>query len=105
MAFDALELQDQLEAGELHTALSLYRGPLLPESNSPTLDEWRRYLETALRESALQQANPEPLWSLVRSDAGGLGSDPELLFRLKSLLYTSDPRLALVEARLQLVGY
>lgn len=101
--FDALEVQERLSGGDLAGALARYRGALLPGSSSPTVGEWRDFLAHALRESALQHADPDTLWGLVCTDPGSFGSDPELLFRLAHSLNPDDARLALVQARLRLV--
>jgi hypothetical protein len=105
VAFDALAVQEHLAGGDVAGALSLYRGPLLPDSSSPTLGEWRDFLAHALRQSAMQRADPDTLWALISSDPEGFGADPELLFRLAHSLNAGDPRLALVQARLRLAGY
>lgn len=104
VAFDALTVQEQLAEGNLEDALALYRGPLLPDSSSPTINEWRDFLAHALRRSAMQRADPDPLWALIRGDPDGFGADPELLLQLTRSLSSSDPRLALVQARLRLAG-
>ncbi len=42
-----------LDTGDVPTAIAAVCGPLLPESTSPDLEEWRRYLEVALRSAVL----------------------------------------------------
>jgi hypothetical protein len=104
VTFDALEVQACLARGDVAGALAYYRGPLLPDSDSPTLGEWREFLAHALRASALERADADTLWALVSSDPAGFGSDPEVLGRLARSLGGRDPRLPLVQARLELVG-
>ncbi|GGX02086.1 transcriptional regulator [Streptomyces malachitofuscus] len=56
---DAREVLHALEHGDVETALRLYRGPLLPRSEAPGIEEWRTHLEVAVREAVLAGTNPE----------------------------------------------
>ncbi|MFI6567554.1 transcriptional regulator [Streptomyces sp. NPDC050534] len=56
---DAAEVLRALENGDTDTALRLYRGPLLPRSEAPGIEEWRTHLEVAVREAVLASARPE----------------------------------------------
>ncbi|WP_367320300.1 GAF domain-containing protein [Streptomyces sp. HUAS ZL42] len=56
---DAAEVLRALENGDTETALRLYRGPLLPRSEAPGIEEWRTHLEVAVREAVLASARPE----------------------------------------------
>ncbi|MEV5431748.1 GAF domain-containing protein [Streptomyces sp. NPDC052701] len=56
---DAVEVLHALEGGDAETALRLYRGPLLPRSEAPGVEEWRTRLEVAVREAVLASARPE----------------------------------------------
>jgi hypothetical protein len=55
---DALELLDAIAAGDLTTALRLYRGPLLPGSDTPGIVQWREYLAVSLRTAVLASGSP-----------------------------------------------
>ncbi|MGP4084453.1 transcriptional regulator [Streptomyces sp. KR55] len=56
---DAADVLRALENGDADTALRLYRGPLLPRSEAPGIEEWRTHLEVAVREAVLASARPE----------------------------------------------
>ncbi|GAB2729903.1 GAF domain-containing protein [Streptomyces bullii] len=56
---DAVDVLRALENGDAETALRLYRGPLLPRSEAPGVEEWRTRLEVAVREAVLASARPE----------------------------------------------
>ncbi|KNE82540.1 MULTISPECIES: helix-turn-helix domain-containing protein [Streptomyces] len=56
---DAVDVQRALEHTDTETALRLYRGPLLPRSEAPGIEEWRTRLEVAVREAVLASTRPE----------------------------------------------
>ncbi|MEV0180345.1 transcriptional regulator [Streptomyces sp. NPDC050625] len=56
---DAVDVLRALENGDAETALRLYRGPLLPRSAAPGIEQWRTYLEVAVREAVLASTRPE----------------------------------------------
>ncbi|GLV79809.1 helix-turn-helix domain-containing protein [Streptomyces hygroscopicus] len=56
---DAVDVLRALENGDVETALRLYRGPLLPRSAAPGIEEWRTHLEVAVREAVLASTRPE----------------------------------------------
>jgi hypothetical protein len=56
---DAVDVLRALERGDTDTALRLYRGPLLPRSEAPGIEEWRTRLEVAVREAVLASVRPE----------------------------------------------
>ncbi|MFF9773946.1 GAF domain-containing protein [Streptomyces sp. NPDC013978] len=56
---DAADVLHALESGDTETALRLYRGPLLPRSEAPGIEEWRTHLEVAVREAVLVSTRPE----------------------------------------------
>ncbi|MFF4585698.1 GAF domain-containing protein [Streptomyces sp. NPDC001388] len=56
---DAVDVLRALESGDADTALRLYRGPLLPRSEAPGIEEWRTRLEVAVREAVLASTRPE----------------------------------------------
>lgn len=63
---DFLELREDLERGNLHRALELYRGPLLPESQAPGIEALRCELEEALRSRVLRARDPGLLYALAQ---------------------------------------
>ncbi|MEU0133081.1 GAF domain-containing protein [Streptomyces sp. NPDC006296] len=56
---DAVDVLHALRGGDVATALRLYRGPLLPRSQAPGIEEWRTCLEVAVREAVLTSDRPE----------------------------------------------
>ncbi|MEV0600220.1 GAF domain-containing protein [Streptomyces sp. NPDC050315] len=56
---DAVEVLRALERGDTETAVRLYRGPLLPDSEAPGIVAWREHLEVAVREAVLASASAE----------------------------------------------
>jgi hypothetical protein len=56
---DAVDVLRALERGDMDTALRLYRGPLLPRSQAPGIEEWRTRLEVAVREAVMASSRPE----------------------------------------------
>ncbi|MDQ1006212.1 hypothetical protein QFZ82_000697 [Streptomyces sp. V4I23] len=56
---DAADVLRALDNGDAETALRLYRGPLLPRSEAPGIEEWRTRLEVAVREAVLASTRPE----------------------------------------------
>ena len=96
---DASECETALAAGDLRTALSLYRGPLLEKSDAPGVHEARLYLEERLRQSALHAGDAETLLPLAET----LRNDLELWEALHAALPLGDRRLPLVRAQLQRV--
>lgn len=48
---DFVEIWKHLDAGRADDALQLYRGALLPPSNSPELEEWRRCIDAVMADT------------------------------------------------------
>ncbi|GAA5066533.1 helix-turn-helix domain-containing protein [Nocardia callitridis] len=59
LSCDAVDLLAALAAGDLAAAIRLYRGPLLPGSDTPGVVYWREYLEVAIRTAVLSSDNAE----------------------------------------------
>ncbi|MGW4400374.1 GAF domain-containing protein [Amycolatopsis nivea] len=57
---DAADVLKALERRDLATAVRLYRGPLLPQSEAPGIVRWRDHLEVTMREAVLASEAPEP---------------------------------------------
>ncbi|MCM6775230.1 transcriptional regulator [Nocardia sp. CDC159] len=93
---DAVELLAAIAAGDVATALRLYRGPLLPDSDTPGIVEWREYLLVGLRTAVLSSRNPTHLVEF----GARCPADAEVHERALRLLAADDPRRALVAARL-----
>lgn len=84
-----------LDTGDVSTAVATARGPLLPASEAPDLQEWRTYLEVALRTAVLGCDDIDA----VRSLADGQPYDVQLQQHLVSVLPAGDPRLSAARAR------
>lgn len=51
---DVRQLREALRAGDVGAVSRLYGGPLLPDSESPAVREWREVLDVAVRDMALR---------------------------------------------------
>lgn len=95
---DMVAIDQHLQTGRLQDALWLYRGALLPVSQSPFLRDWRMYLVAALRKALLLRGDSELMWQFVNQHDP---EDVDLLLALLEHLPRHDPRIALVRARLE----
>jgi DNA-binding winged helix-turn-helix (wHTH) protein len=57
LTVDVAELRDALRAGSVDLVSRLYAGPLLPDSESPAVCEWREVLDVAVRDVALRSGS------------------------------------------------
>lgn len=94
---DFSELIEAVEAGELITALDLYKGPLLPGSDAPAVVELREYVDELLKGTILRSSDVELMIRLGTMMEGDL----EIWERAKSLLAPKDSRRGLVNARIR----
>lgn len=85
-----------LDSGDVAKAVATARGPLLPTSEAPDVEEWRTYVEVALRTGVLGCEDIDP--ALALADAQPY--DVELQQHLVNVLPDDDPRLASARARL-----
>lgn len=93
---DATELLAALAAGDIAAAVRLYRGPLLPGSQTPGIVEWREYLEVGVRTAVL--AADQAGYAL---DYGARApGDIEIHEHALRLLPVGDARRAVAAARL-----
>jgi hypothetical protein len=86
-----------LDGGDVARAAATATGPLLPGSESPELEEWRTYLEVALRTAALGSHDVDAVLTLADADP----YDLELQEHLLRVLPSGDPRVATARARVQ----
>jgi hypothetical protein len=86
-----------LDGGDVTRAATTATGPLLPGSESPELEEWRTYLEVALRTAALGSRDVDAVLALADADP----YDLELQEHLVRVLPAGDPRVATARARVQ----
>lgn len=96
IACDATEVLDAIAAGDLTTALRLYRGPLLPGSDTPGIAQWREYLAVSLRTAVLTSG------SATHAVQYGIRCTDDIAVHEHALrlLAPGDPRRAAVTARL-----
>lgn len=92
---DFLEVQRLLFGKDLVGALRLYRGPLLPRSDAPGIEELRHELEEVLRQAGLASRDPEALMTLGEC----LPEDLEIWEALMQIMPQSDPRFYAVLSR------
>ncbi|WP_063821777.1 hypothetical protein [Nocardia pneumoniae] len=93
---DAVDVLAALEAGDTATAVELYRGPLLPDSDTPGIVRWREYLEVGVRTAVLSSATAEH--ALRYGERAP--HDIEVHEHALRLLPADDGRRALAAARL-----
>ncbi|WP_228002428.1 transcriptional regulator [Nocardia australiensis] len=96
LSCDAVDVLAALEAGDTSTAVELYRGPLLPGSDTPGIVEWREYLEVGMRTAVLASLDPEH--ALRYGERAP--DDIEVHEHALRLLPTRDARRAVAAARL-----
>ncbi|AYF76465.1 transcriptional regulator [Nocardia yunnanensis] len=96
IACDAVELLAALEAGDLTTAVRLYRGPLLPDSDVPGIVQWREHLDVCLRTAVLADIDPEHALRFGQR----CPDDIEIHEHALRLLASGDSRRGLATARL-----
>ena len=89
-----------LDRGEVPTAAAAATGALLPGSQSPDVEEWRRYVEVALRSAVLTSDDVEAAMALADAQP----YDQELQQHLVDVLPPGDPRLAAARARIHRAG-
>ncbi len=85
---DFLTVRRLLAAGEVTAAARLYPGPLLPRSESPSVQYERDELATQMRRQLLHRGSPDALWAYAQTGV----DDLEILGRLTTELPPGDPR-------------
>lgn len=94
---DVLQLRELISAGRIREAVSLMRGPLLPQSEARGVEEQRLELEEHLRQAVLMAGDPDALYDLAER----LTDDLEFWQAAAAALAAGDPRLALARARVK----
>lgn len=94
---DAHHLVSLLDRGAHRVALSEYRGPVLPVSIAPGVEDFRDTVRTALRESLLSEASVDVL--LAYTDTAEGSDDEEVLRLVLSMLPARSPKRAGLVAR------
>ncbi|PRB18341.1 GAF domain-containing protein [Microbacterium sp. MYb62] len=92
---DAHDVLSLLDRGAHRVALTAYRGPVLPESTSPGVEEFRESVRAALREAMLSEASLDVLLSYADIPEGQ-GDAATLRLALEMLPARSPKRAGLV---------
>ncbi|MDA8366045.1 MAG: transcriptional regulator [Actinomycetota bacterium] len=87
---------DAVAAGDLATAVQLYRGPMLPASESPDVVAWRHHVDVAVRDAVLRSGQPELLWEL----SGRCTHDVAVHEAALEALAATDGRRSIVAGRI-----
>lgn len=90
VAVDVRELEALLAADRIHAALDLYRGPLLPGSEVPLINELRDSVEAELRARVLDSNEPTVIERWLRTVSGH--EDGDAIVRLLELC--DDPAIS-----------
>jgi hypothetical protein len=93
---DHVRVLRTLASGDLHAALDLYRGSLLPTSESPEISSWRYQIDVAVRNAVIRSRNPELLYRL----SACCPHDGEVASRAMALMANDDLRRGVVAGRL-----
>lgn len=96
---DAQNVLSLLGRGAHRVALTAYRGPALPESTAPGVDEVRDGLRAALREAMLTEASIDVL--LAYADIPEGAEDEEVLRLCLEMLPARSPRRAGLVSRIE----
>jgi hypothetical protein len=99
---DAHQVVSLLDRGAHRVALAAYRGPVLPQSVAPGVEDFRESVRAALREALLAEASVDVLLAYADTDDG---SDDEEVLRLAlGMLPARSPKRAGLVARLERLG-
>lgn len=96
---DAHDVLSLLGRGAHRVALSTYVGPVLPESTSPGVEEYRESVRAQLREAMRTEASLEVLLAYVEIPEGA--EDEEVLRLCLEMLPARSPRRAGIVARIE----
>ncbi|MFF1539757.1 transcriptional regulator [Microbacterium sp. NPDC058269] len=96
---DAQDVLSLLDRGAHRVALTAYRGPVLPESTSPGVEEFRESVRAALREAMLSEASLDVLLSYAEIPEGQ--GDAEALRLALEMLPARSPKRAGLVTRIE----
>lgn len=96
---DAQDVLSLLDRGAHRVALTAYRGPVLPESTSPGVQEFRESVRGALRESMRSEASLDVLLEYAEIPEGQ--ADAESLRLALEMLPARSPKRAGLVARIE----
>ena len=96
---DAQDVLMLLDRGAHRVALTAYRGPVLPDSTSPGVEEYREVIRSALRDAMLTEASVEVLLAYAEIPEGA--EDEEVLRLCLDMLPARSPRRAALVSRIE----
>ena len=96
---DAQQVVALLDRGAHRAALAAYRGPLLPDSVSPGVEQIREEVASHLRESLLTDASVEVLLDYAHTESGA--TDVEIWKTVLKMLPMKSPKRAGVVAHIE----
>ena len=96
---DAHDVLSLLDRGAHRVALTAYRGPVLPESTSPGVEEFRESVRSGLREAMLSEASLDVLLAYAEIPEGQ--ADAEILRLALEMLPARSPKRAGLVARIE----
>ncbi|WP_375385937.1 GAF domain-containing protein [uncultured Microbacterium sp.] len=96
---DAQNVISLLDRGAHRVALAAYRGPVLPDSVAPGVEQLRETVRTALREALMAEAGVDVLVAFADTAEGA--DDVELLRLCLEMLPARSPRRAGLVARIE----
>jgi transcriptional regulator of acetoin/glycerol metabolism len=96
---DAHQVISLLDRGAHRVALAAYRGPVLPDSVAPGVEEFRDSVRGALREALLAEASVDVLLAYADTDDGA--ADVEVMSLALGMLPPRSPKRAGLVARLE----
>lgn len=96
---DAHDVMSLLDRGAHRVALTAYRGPVLPESTSPGVEELRDTVRAALREAMLSEASLDVL--LAYADIPEGQGDAAVLRLALEMLPARSPKRASLVSRIE----
>ncbi|WEK61450.1 MAG: GAF domain-containing protein [Candidatus Microbacterium colombiense] len=96
---DAHDVLSLLDRGAHRVALTAYRGPVLPESTSPGVEEFRETVRAGLREAMLSEASLDVLLAYAEIPEGQ--ADAEILRLALEMLPARSPKRASLVGRIE----
>ncbi|MCT9819484.1 GAF domain-containing protein [Microbacterium sp. W1N] len=96
---DAHQLLSLLGRGAHRVALAAYRGPVLPDSTAPGVEEFRSTVSSTLRDALVAEASVDVL--LAYADTADGADDDDVLRLALSLLPARSPKRAALVARVE----
>lgn len=99
LEIDAHQVLSLLGRGAHRVALAAYRGPVLPDSVAPGVEEFRETVRVALRDALLAEASIDVLLAYAETSDGS--ADEEILRLALSMLPARSPKRAGLVARIE----